>query len=513
MYEPKSKPQKAMLSCDADILLFGGSAGALKSFSLLMDAAQDIDNPNHNAILFRRTYPELEAALIKQSRELYAYYGGVYNEAKRQWTFPSGSQIAFGHCQRDSDIYNYQGAEYTYIGFDESTHFSEFPIRYMLSRLRSKDPSIKLKMRLASNPGGLGGSWHMKIFQGATCIHCMPTKESKEPFKLYSDAVWPSDGEPIGMTTCFIPGRVDDHLFFGKGGERYLPKLKALSETFRKALLEGCWALFEGQFFKCWNAKTMVVPGNCLYRQDESGEMFEPWDTRGKPVTAQAWWPRWVGIDWGFQHASAAFLLTKAPNGITYVLEEYSTNRTKPADLALRLKMMWYGSEEHSSILSTYLSPDTWAKRDDNSCIAEQMSDGSGIYFTRASDDRIGGAMMIYTMLEMGTLKITSACPNLIACIPTRIHDDSNDGKRQEDVKKVDSDVLDNFYDGVRYALYSHQGPAVKPRFMLIEEAVTSKDPTMAMIQRRIVEDKFANEDKPITYGRGFERQQRGGLN
>jgi hypothetical protein len=53
--------------------------------------------------------------------------------------------------------------------------------------------------------------------------------------------------------------------------------------------------------------------------------------------------------------------------------------------------------------------------------------------------------MVVYSMLEMDKVKITSSCPNLISAIPSRIHDDSNDGKRQEDVKKT-SDVLDDCF-------------------------------------------------------------------
>jgi hypothetical protein len=178
----------------------------------------------------------------------------------------------------------------------------------------------------------------------------------------------------------------------------------------------------------------------------------------------------------------------------------------------MQIKQMWYEREEVNPIVASYLSPDAWAKRDDDSCIADQMSEMSQIYFTKASNDRIGGAMMIYTMLETGKLKITSACPQLISSIPSRIHDDSSDGKRQEDVKKT-GDVLDDVYDSFRYGVYSHQGAPIKPRFMLIEEAITSKDPTIAMMQRRIVEERFNREDQPITYGRGSYRQERGGLN
>jgi hypothetical protein len=180
------------------------------------------------------------------------------------------------------------------------------------------------------------------------------------------------------MTTCFIPGRVDDHTIFGVGGARYADKLKSLPENYRKALLEGCWALFEGQFFKCWDLPRMVVPSNCLYRVNENGETFPHNSTEGKPVTPQSWWPKWIAVDWGFAHASVAYLATKAPNGVTYILQEYITNRTKPADLALRIKGMWCNDETHP-IVAAYLSPDAWAKRDDDSSVADQMAEASGI--------------------------------------------------------------------------------------------------------------------------------------
>lgn len=511
-FEPRSKPQKAALACRADIMLFGGAAGALKSFTLLIDAAQDIDNPLHNAILFRRTFPELESTLVKQSHEIYPEWGGEYNTTKKIWTFPSGAQIAFGHCQRDDEIYQYMGAEYSYIGFDESTHFNEFPVRYMISRLRSKDPSLKLKLRLASNPGSQGNVWHMKIFQGPTCVHCQPTSESKTPFKVYKDAVWPSDGEPIGMTTCFIPGRVDDHDIFGLGGFRYADKLKSLPANFRKALLEGCWATFEGQFFRCWDAPRMVVPHSCLYREDKQGNFYEPRDTRGSSVTPQVWWPRWAAVDWGFGHATVAYLFTKAPNGITYVIDEFITHRTKPDDLSMMLRERWYGAHiyEEGTICATYLSPDAFAKRQDESSIASQMSEMSDIYFTPASNDRKGGAMMIYSMLDNNLLKISDACPKLISAIPSRVHDEGNEGQRNEDVKKT-SDDLDDCYDSFRYGTYSHQGQAQKPRQMLINEAITSKDPTQAMMQRSIIEARFNKQDEPISYGSAQFR--RGGWN
>lgn len=509
--------QAAALSSPADILLYGGAAGGGKSEVLLVDAAQYISNPEHHAILFRETFPELEKSLIMRSREMYSPGGvlginGKYNEQKKLWSFPSGATIEFGHAARDAEIYQYQGAQYSYIGFDEATHFTEFRIRYMISRLRCKDPTIKLKLRLATNPGGEGHNWIMNMFMGSTCIHCMPTEESKVAFKIYNDAKWFSDGEPVGMTSCFIPAKVSDHNIFGEGGVRYVEKLKSLSRNYQKALLEGCWALFEGQYFRCWEMPRMVVPSNCLYRENDRGETFEHYEsTKGKAITAQYWWPHWVSIDWGFSHNAAAILYTKAPNGITYALSEIAVQRKTPVELALMLESMWYREGFGSpAILATYLSPDAWHKRTSESTIASQMGEASTLIYNTlipASDDRIGGAMMIYTQLDTDKLKITSACPLLISTIPSRIHDDP---PRSEDIKKTD-DVYDDIGDSFRYGVYSHQQNAEKPRSLRIQEEMASvKDPTQAMIRRAVLEHKFRTEDEPIEY---MSRRYRSGAN
>ncbi|MGH9413023.1 MAG: hypothetical protein ACRD0Y_04710, partial [Terriglobales bacterium] len=59
-WEPRSHAQSEALLCPADLLLFGGAAGSLKSETLLMDAAAERQHPNLRAVLFRRSFPELE---------------------------------------------------------------------------------------------------------------------------------------------------------------------------------------------------------------------------------------------------------------------------------------------------------------------------------------------------------------------------------------------------------------------------------------------------------------------
>lgn len=53
-WTPKTAAQKAALESRADILLFGGAAGSLKTETMLVDAARESNNSNLHAIIFRQ---------------------------------------------------------------------------------------------------------------------------------------------------------------------------------------------------------------------------------------------------------------------------------------------------------------------------------------------------------------------------------------------------------------------------------------------------------------------------
>ncbi len=466
------------------MLLFGGAAGSLKSETLLVDAAREHAHPGLRAILFRRSYPELEKTLIRRSRELYAAMGGRYNESKRVWRFPSGATVEFAYCEAEKDIFRYQGAEYSFIGFDESTHFGEFPIRYMLSRLRSTHPGLALRVRLASNPGNVGHGTHKAIFHGPACTHCRLTPGSRRPGEIYADAVWPSDRIPIQKTTCFIPGTIQDHQLLNAD---YAQSLATLPGSYRKALLEGCWDVYEGQFFDHWDPVRMVMARD--------------------GVDEQNWWPHWVGADYGFNGSqAAAYLFCKSPaepgypRGRVYVLEEYTAKHQKAADFAVALARRFgrrtapAGSDARR-VTAWYLSPDAWAQRGDDFSLAEQMRQASGIEFQPASTDRLGGAMLIYSQLDNGELVLSDRCQQLIETIPSRIHDPA----RPDDILKVAGDPLDDCLDALRYGLYSHISPP-RPSGFAFDYQAAHPDPTIAMIQRRLAERRFAQRVRPKRY-------------
>jgi hypothetical protein len=54
--------------------------------------------------------------------------------------------------------------------------------------------------------------------------------------------------------------------------------------------------------------------------------------------------------------------------------------------------------------------------------------------------------------------------------------------------------------DALRYALYSYIGPVRTPATIRQEEAITASDPTIAMLQRRLAEERWQRSSQSSTY-------------
>ncbi|WP_049809768.1 terminase family protein [Variovorax paradoxus] len=231
----KPAPKQAILLSAIDLeVLYGGAAGAGKSDCLLIDALGlqqgAIDNRNYQAILFRRTFPDLRD-LIDRSQDLYPAFGGKYDKTHHIWTFPSGARVEFGHMQYDSDRFKYRGRAFQYIGWDELTLFpTDIPYRYMLSRLRSKDPAITCYVRATTNPDGPGFRWVKEYFR-------IQTEGTSTRFKV--SVTDPETGEVHEHGRRFISARLSDNPHLADSG--YRQTLLLLSAEEQRALLMGRW--------------------------------------------------------------------------------------------------------------------------------------------------------------------------------------------------------------------------------------------------------------------------------
>lgn len=159
--------QHAFLLLPHHEAMFGGAAGPGKSSALLMAALQYVDVPGYSALLLRRTYADLSlpGALMDRLGEWLAPTGATWSDKTKTWTFPSSATITFGYLETEKDKYRYQGAEFQFVGFDELTQFTASQYLYLFSRLRRADGAeVPVRMRAATNPGGVGHAWVKERF-------------------------------------------------------------------------------------------------------------------------------------------------------------------------------------------------------------------------------------------------------------------------------------------------------------------------------------------------------------
>jgi hypothetical protein len=253
---------------------------------------------------------------------------------------------------------------------------------------------------------------------------------------------------------------------------QYRKTLGQLPEALRRALLDGEWDVFAGQYFDIFSPERHTV--------------------RAEQLQLQPWTPRWISIDWGFEHPSAVYWHATRPDGVVVTYREFVQNHLSPrmlaAAIAERTKDRTGLTER---IRDIFLSPDAFAQRTADASIAEQLGDGlsaAGLPRpTPADNDRVGGWMLMYQALEADHWMIADHCSRLIENLPTLIRDPAN----VEDALKRDGD---DPADAARYGLKSALDPGRAPAAVVAAERVTAVDPT----SRAIWMKKFAAEENKI---------------
>ena len=259
--------QALFLRSSAYEALYGGAAGGGKSEALLAGAMRWVENPHYRALILRRTYTDLQRSLIDRSHAMFksAFPNAEYHETKKTWFFPSGAQIQFGQVEGPSDHENYQSAEYSYIAFDELTHFTEWQYCYLLSRARSSK-GLPIRIRAASNPGGRGHEWVMRRW-GPWLDPNSPVQARPGEVLRYENG---DDGErwlpPEAsgvLSRVFIPARVSDNPYLTKADPGYEARLRGLDKVTRAQLLDGNWLArpANGELFKAaWFERVGAAP-------------------------------------------------------------------------------------------------------------------------------------------------------------------------------------------------------------------------------------------------------------
>ena len=441
LWQPHAGPQTAFLSSSAHEALYGGMAGGGKSDALLYGALRQVNHPRYRALILRRTFPELRE-LMDRALLTFGQVGGIWTEQSKRWRWRSGATIEFGYCASYSDVLQYQGQEFAYIGYDELGQVPEERVwTYLLSRNRASAPDIRLMMRASANPGGPGHAWVKRRFVDAC----------PEPARVY---------DVDGTTRAYFPAGLADNPTLLANDPSYAQRLKQLPEMEYRWLALGDWDAGGGVAFPE------------LVKRDRY--LIAPF--RAVP----SHWTVWGGFDWGYNHPWSFGLYTADEDGNAYCLDTATGRQQQPPEIAERILAVIEAHGCQRRVPWIAAGHDVWAdvraRTEHVPTLFEQFSK-LGLPMVKANISRVAGVQNLRRYLAGNPPRFRWVdTPNNRAVLTT-LAGMVSDPNRPEDVLKVDAVAGvggDDHYDQVRYAL------AARPAAVQAPSAPTGKLPDRA---------------------------------
>lgn len=335
--KPQDGPQTAFLASPADIVVYGGAAGGGKSFGLLLDPLRHYENPKFGGVIFRKTSVQVrnEGGLWDESMEVYPLFGADPRESVLTWNFPSGASMSFAALEYEKDVFNFQGSQIPWIGFDELTHFSEYQFFYMLTRNRSTS-GVKPKIRSTCNPDP--DSWVARLIAWWIDDEGYPIPERSGKLRWFirvEDAMhWANTKQELHekfgygpeiqpKSITFIPSKLEDNKILMEKDPGYLANLLAQDRVTRMRLHKGNWKVraSAGSMFKReWFRVVDAVPAGWI-------RIVRFWDRAAtKPHEGNK------DPDW-----TRGLKMYKYPNG-RYLIADVKSTRDTPGQVEILIK-------------------------------------------------------------------------------------------------------------------------------------------------------------------------------
>jgi phage terminase large subunit len=338
----------------------------------------------------------------------------VYKSQDKEFIFPNGSRITLGYCQAETDVLQYQGQAYDVIFLEEATQFTEFQFQSLTESNRSSglcQKRFEPRMYFTCNPGGVGHIWVKRLFVD----------------RDYRQSEKAEDYD-------FIRSKVYDNKFIMENSPEYVRTLENLPEDRRRAMLDGDWDIFIGQYFPEFRRDIHVI----------------------EPFIIPKTWNRYLSIDYGLDMLAAYWTAIDNYNN-AYVYKELYQSNLIISEAAARINSM-----TNERVTLRYAPPDMWNRRQDTGKSAADIFAENGLHFIQAKNDRVLGWYNVKEWLKViekrnevtgkpyqtSRLKIASNCTNLIRCLPQLQHDE----KKTEDVA-IEPHEITHAPDALRYLL------------------------------------------------------------
>lgn len=454
--EPNDK-QKLFLADTHRHVAYGGARGGGKSWAVRTKAMLlALNYPGIKILIVRRSYKELVNNHIEFLRaELHGI--AKYNKTDKVFTFPNGSTIWFGYCNCESDLGQYQGAEYDICFLDEAGQLLEDWIKKINTCVRGANNFPK-RTYYTLNPGGPSHGFFKRLFVDRRF-----------------------EGTEIPENYSFVQARVTDNKALMAMQPDYIAELENLPPKLREAWLNGSWDIFEGQFFEDFRpdpdikkAAELGMTPEELRQQHRWCHVIEPFDLNsgerrgwnimrsydfgyGKPFSLGYWA---VDYDGTLYRIMEMYGCTSTPNeGVKWSPDEQfkriaELERTHP----------WLKGRK---IIDSVADPAIWdASRGES--IAETAS-RYGIYFSPGDNERIPGWMQMHYRLQFdengySRMYIFNNCKAFIRTIPLMMYSETH----PED---LDTSLEDHVADETRYMCMSRP---IKPIIPIKQQSIVS---------------------------------------
>jgi hypothetical protein len=237
--------QEAFPAAPEKEVCLGGPRGPGKTLIMLSDYLQEVGAGWGGAwkgIVFRRSmtgFAELKSLAEQYISQIFS--DAAYNQNQSFWRFATGETLKLAYFDEVLDYTIYQGASYTWQGWEELTQWADDKaLRMMLATLRSTVPNIPMRVRATTNPDGAGHNWVKARYQAS------------DYYALGDYLIGPRVGaDDLGPARRMIYAKLVENQLLLRVDPSYLASIKAaaIDEGKFEGWVNGSWEILSGDLF------------------------------------------------------------------------------------------------------------------------------------------------------------------------------------------------------------------------------------------------------------------------